>query len=425
LLKETAAEHGMSMKDLTVLSDQVDPFRLDTPANHRDGRWLADAAQTLGLLTGERKIHLRGLHYAISMAKTPFFKPDGARYVNDQENWLWLSETAAKAARWLGHIDFDRIFDKRNAAPIVRRFERTEPWPYLSVGVDVEIPDAADIEPAVNVLGFFGAQPYKIVMIGEKASLEEGLAPVAESVEADLYLPTGNISDTLVHQIAQIGAEDGRPMVVLYFSDCDPSGWNMPIEVGRKLQAFRANLFPELEFRCFRALLTPDQARTFGLPSSPLKPTEARAGKWRDAMGVEQTEVDALTTPEMLPTLRRLARAAVAPFYDRTLARRVSEARVEWVRQAQEVVDNSIDQEHLDRLRVDAEARLGELRSEIDAINDALRLDISDFDVLPVPDVPEPVLDGGQPLPLLDSAWSFADQCRRLKASKRYEDGAP
>jgi hypothetical protein len=27
-------------------------------------------------------------------------------------------------------------------------------------------------------------------------------------------------------------------MVVLYFSDCDPSGWNMAVEVGRKLQAF-------------------------------------------------------------------------------------------------------------------------------------------------------------------------------------------
>ena len=44
--------------------------------------------------------------------------------------------------------------------------------------------------------------------------------------------------------MAKIGADDGRPMVVLYFSDCDPAGWNMPIEVGRKLQAFKAAFTP-------------------------------------------------------------------------------------------------------------------------------------------------------------------------------------
>lgn len=31
---------GLSMKDLTVLSPQNDPFRVDTPAGHRDGEWL-------------------------------------------------------------------------------------------------------------------------------------------------------------------------------------------------------------------------------------------------------------------------------------------------------------------------------------------------------------------------------------------------
>ena len=38
----------LSMKDLTVLSPQIDPFRLDTPANHKIGKWLADTAANLG-----------------------------------------------------------------------------------------------------------------------------------------------------------------------------------------------------------------------------------------------------------------------------------------------------------------------------------------------------------------------------------------
>ena len=42
------------MKDLTVMSEQSDPFRLDTPANHKLGKWLADTAATLWVGRPER-----------------------------------------------------------------------------------------------------------------------------------------------------------------------------------------------------------------------------------------------------------------------------------------------------------------------------------------------------------------------------------
>ena len=38
---------GLSLDDLTVLSSGRDPFRLDTPANHRDAAWLAEAVTEL------------------------------------------------------------------------------------------------------------------------------------------------------------------------------------------------------------------------------------------------------------------------------------------------------------------------------------------------------------------------------------------
>jgi hypothetical protein len=45
-----AADDGIKLmlKDLTVLSELADPFRVDTPANHRIGKWLATTAQTQG-----------------------------------------------------------------------------------------------------------------------------------------------------------------------------------------------------------------------------------------------------------------------------------------------------------------------------------------------------------------------------------------
>jgi hypothetical protein len=41
LLEDTIEIHGGKLKDWTVLAEDNDPFRRDTPANHRDAKWLA------------------------------------------------------------------------------------------------------------------------------------------------------------------------------------------------------------------------------------------------------------------------------------------------------------------------------------------------------------------------------------------------
>ncbi len=428
VLDDAIAESGLPMKDLTVLSPQVDPFRLDTPTNHINGRWLADAVQAVGRGEPGTTIHLRGLHYAIAMAEIA--KPDGAVYRNNDEDWDWLQESVAKAARWLGYIPFDQIHDQRNSPPTRWTFTRPDPRRMLSVGLDIEVPDIEDINPTVKLEGFRGVQPWRIVMIGEKASLAEVLAPIAERRAADLYLPTGNISDTLVHMIARDAAEDGRPMVVLYFADCDPSGWNMPIEVGHKLRAFKASLYPGLEFRQYRTTLTPAQVREYGLPVTPLKRAkkdpskyaDKRAESWMAAMGVEQTEIDALATlrPDLLT---QIAEDAIAPFYDKGLAGRVATVRQGWVREAQAIVDATVDQDALERLRTDAAAQLAEMQDEIDRINEAAQVDADDFDLPAIPAIPRPEVNGDQPLALLDSEWSPARHFRSLIESKRYGNG--
>ena len=392
-LLETAAATGRGMKDLTVLADQNDPFRCDTAAGHRDGEWLAITARALGL--GGRRIHLRGLHY--SLIGQP--KPDSSPYTNTDKDWLWLSGTAGKCARCLGYVPFEQMVDQRNDAPEVRIFSR--PWPrsYITVGLDVTIPDADELVPEVFVRDFAGAQPYKVVFFGEKSSLADVLALLAQRFGADLYLPTGEISDTLMYQMARVGAEDGRPMVVLCFSDCDPAGWQMPISIGRKLQAFKAFGavkvpaqdaygsrtsrtvgFGDLEFEVHRVALTPDQVRQYGLPSTPLKPTELRGNNWGRQMRVDQTEVDALSAlhPALL---REIAEAAMQAFYDASLDHRVDLARREWVQAARAVVEQAMDPERLDRLRAEASEKLAAMRAEIDAINDAVRVDTDDVEL--------------------------------------------
>jgi hypothetical protein len=261
---------GVPMQDVTVLSPQVDPFRLDNPANHRDGQWVKDTMAALGIIT----THNRGLHYAALTLP----KPDGEPY--GTADWPWLLG-AIKAARWLGYIPFDAIDDHKNDEPVLRIRPAPQPLGYVSTDFGVEIP--TDLEPDIGIDGFIGVQPYRIALIGEKSSLEPILGPISERYSTDLLLFGGTSSDTRIYQLAEAAAEDGRELITLYFSDCDPGGWNMPIEVAHKLRAFKTQLFPNLEFRCYRAGLTPDQVKRHNrdnpgdiLPESPVKETEKR-----------------------------------------------------------------------------------------------------------------------------------------------------
>ena len=159
------------------------------------------------------------------------------------------------------------------------------------------------------------------------------------------------------------------------------------------------------------------------MPSTPLKESERRADSWKAAMGVEQTEIDALATlnPDLL---RQIVLKATRPFYDPGLDDRVREARREWEQRAGQVLEREIGQEQLERLRLDAEAKLDDLTAEIEALNDALRVDeIEGIDLPDIPDIPAAKVDGsdGKPSPLIDSGWSFAEQSRRLKAYRAYE----
>jgi hypothetical protein len=429
-----------SLKSLIVLAPQNDPFRVDTDAGHRDGAWLASALDRLSI-TGHR--HLRGLHYILIGQP----KPNGQPYTNTDKDWTWLAENAAKAARWLGYIPFNRIVDQRNDEPEIREWRASPAAPdsYVSVNFDVRldvsfdgvtVPDADDLTPYAGIWGFTAEQPYHLVLVGEKSSLRPVLSDVADRYSADLYLPTGEISDTQAHHMAHSAALDARPLKIFYFSDADPAGWQMPISLARKLQGLKAIEFDELDFQIYRVALTPDQVREYDLPSTPLRDTERRADKWMASHGIAQTEIDALAgrRPDLL---RQIANDFISKFYDDTLNRRVRLARDEWRRHAQQSVDEQ-SAEHRERISNDVAPLLDEKRAEIDqvlnevrealdekeeqirAVLDAVHLDPGMFELPPVPPVPAPMF-GDQPEPLCDSVWDFTEQCQRLIASKNYD----
>ena len=424
------------MADLTVLTEN-DPYRIDTPDGHRIGAWFADQ---LRARRGDRLTHLRGFHYAL-VAAGDVRKPDsgwrdpktgapskrganGAVYANTEEDWTWLQSEAAKAARWLGYVDFEQIIDNRNDPPFILRAEDCEPETTLDHGLRFALPRNG-LAPQPVLSGFVGRQQFALVFHGEKSSLKTAMLPLAERFGADLYLPNGEISDTLLFQMASDAVEDGRTLVVFTVTDCDPSGRQMPISIGRKLQALRDLRFAELEFVVVPVALTPEQVKELGLPSTPLKEGEKRADRWVAAFGVEQTEIDAMfSTDERVETLTGWIEEAVAPYFDASLAERVETAKTKWLADAKAQVAARIDAKALTSI----ENMAGRLGKIADALDERLEKMADTVGELPEAKVPEPDLTFAQFMAqgegaIADTEWDWTCVTLALKAHKSYGNG--
>jgi hypothetical protein len=407
---------GLNLADLTVLTD--DPYRLDTPTHHRRGQWFANnVARFVSIGT----IHLRGLHYRISSAGD-IARPDGGLYLNIHEHWALLAKYAAKSGRWLGYVPFDRVRDERNNPPDDYAADYTKSVVIRGgayVGQVVEEPPNLEL-PYVICQRIDPRPAYRIILIGEKSSLRAELEDVALFVQGELILPTGDPSDTLIYHLARRIEADGRPAVILYFSDFDPSGYQMPVVVARKLQALNTLFGGTLTVEVHIAALTREQAEQYNLPSTPLKPTELRRDAWRQKFGREQTELDALIA--LHPgALRQIARDAVAPFFDDTLLGRSIDAQTEWQNLAREELEQTKGYQaasviiraawnRVSKALDDYHSQLGKAQQLLPTITTEV-------------DLPEAEIDyANQPEPLFTTDDDWVEATESLIAHKRYAD---
>jgi hypothetical protein len=295
--------------------------------------------------------------------------------------------------------------------------------------------DALGVFP--TLANFNEKQPYRLVMYGEKTSLNVICDPIAEEFQADLYLETGQISDRHLYEIARDAWVDGRKLVVVTVTDFDPAGrWDMPIAVARKLMAHRDREFDSLEFVVIPAALTEEQVRADPpLPSTMLKrvgepgrermlPGSDRVEEWLRAHGgLEQTEVDAAIALKP-DDLTRWIREALEPWFDRDLAARVETAKAEWLERAAAALERHIDHAKVEKLKVRARRAEAELMWVNDRL-ETLRAAAAAAAQLPVPEVPGPdlaALEAAQAeqkarsAVLIDSDMGFSEATRRLRA---------
>ena len=424
IIEQARMEHGISMTELTVLAIQNDPYRQDTPAGHEVARWFAEQIQRFVQFGS---VHLRGLHYLIS-SSDDVLKVNGKPYENNDLDWTWLQEHASKAARWLGYVAWDRIIDQRNERPkiYVPDNETRTGWK-AGEGAFIQMPVSAEAALPRPWASFEARQAYRIILFGEKTSLDSILLPVAQQVGGELLLPTGESSETMVAEMASRIAADGRPAVILYFSDFDPAGRQMAVSVARKVQAHRDLSYPELTIELHPVAMTLEQVKRYGLPSTPLKETERRADRWREVMGHEQTEIDAMIA--LHPNeLRRIAQDAVRPFFDRTLKGRALEAQQEWEQEAnarmrahpryREALSRLSDA--IDTLREAPADTLHEASERFEALQQELGDQLAAGIDLPEIVLPEPEIDTSTvPRPLFTTDDDYVTATRRLIDHKK------
>lgn len=407
------------MPDLTVLSRGNDPYLL---SDGRAGQWFADQVERFIGPIGT--VHLRGLFY-LCVAAGDVRRPNGKNggdilFVNNEAEWVWFTKVAAKNARWLGYVEFERIVDERNAPPelFIPEREITE-WNIL-IGNRMKVPSLDALLPEFGAT-VAAVQPYRIVFIGEKVSLKPFLLPSAQRVGGELLLPSGEISDTQIAGLAARCGADDRPAVVLYLSDFDPSGRQMPVSVARKLQALRDLRHPDLCIELHHVGLTLEQAVTLDLPSTPLKEAELRKERWQERFGREQTEIDSLIA--LHPNeLRRIVEEAVRPFFDPSLARRAAEVReaweeevAEWLEGWEEFQQAKAEIEGARNFALHAVQKMEKAQGKAEAV-------LATMQDPPELIAPEPELPGTTPYPLFSTGFDDFGAAQRLKAYRAYED---
>jgi hypothetical protein len=375
---------GRAVADYLALSRENDPFYIGTPADWIEARWVAEVYPQLGYT---RPAHIRAVHYAIRIRGT-FTLPNGTPCDHEHQDVCWpFIQSAVGKARYLGLLPWDRILDNRNPPPrtearVARpRANASVDAPYLTPPILLDAPAPPDLPdvptlpwlPPIDtlpVLGdegdddsdlpdmpegnelpsyrldeYDGAQRYRLVVVCEKSTMNDLLEPWCVRHQAELVTGEGELTITAVWRATQRIIEQGAPTAILYVSDFDFKGRQMPVSFARKVQRFlrdtRAEGRDVPEVVLLPAVLTIEQVRRFALPDETIADSlkvfskgkrkgqdRAQWRKWQALYGPDQgfVELDAVEGSRE-GRLGRLLDEAAAAFYDRQLSSAVFTAQ--------------------------------------------------------------------------------------------------
>lgn len=137
----------------------------------------------------------------------------------------------------------------------------------------------------------------------ESDSLAGVLHPVTHTLDVPLMAARGFASESFLWQAAEEYRADGRPVVVYYFGDWDPSG----VVIGTKVESKLRDFAPEIDFTFTRIAVTPDQIEEWDLPTGEPKRSDSRSrtfvGPTCEAEAIRPTDLRNLCTDAVVDHL--------------------------------------------------------------------------------------------------------------------------
>lgn len=213
---------------------------------------------------------------------------------NIEREYKRLSNVLTKARR-AGLVDDTRIVDR------MRQTHRLPCW--------ADVPEFLRAVRRSYRREKWAGQPCYLEVWCEKDAVAGVLQPVTDDHEVTLYPCRGYNSYSALREAADRFAASGKPNLILYLGDFDPSGQDMPRDVRARLGTdFGVSVDLQL------LALTAAQVDAYQLPPAPAKRQDARAAAFIARHGDRAVELDALP-PD---TLQALVRSGIEQHWDKS-----------------------------------------------------------------------------------------------------------
>jgi hypothetical protein len=323
-IRRLAKERGCPVTDLLVLAAKNDPFYCHLPRRLTAVRWFARLWGKLDLGAGPQ-VHVRRLHYRLVSQDPRVRNAYTTVYLNTDKQWHDLVE-AVRDARFLDLVPQNRFVDRRNDEPLIRLPQYTNSGAILTTSGGSYALEALSGDlpalPSLLLLKPDAAQRYHLEIWCEKTTVNDILEPLANFYGLNVVTGSGDLSATACVNVVERAIISGLPVRILYLSDFDPAGQNMPVSVARKIEFELRKRNLALDIQLIPIALTHDQTVELRLPRIPIKESDMRGARFEERFGEGATELDALEA--LHPgRLENMLVAAIERFYDKRLQRRI------------------------------------------------------------------------------------------------------
>jgi hypothetical protein len=233
-LKALAARLGRPVASLLALAPQNDPFYADMPSRKRDAERLADLWNRFRF----HNAHIRRIHYTFVSQDPKIVTPRGSVYENTDDCWKYLV-SASGSARHLRFVPPAAFVDNMTEAPMDAIVPSESPAAVsvseASTLYDLDVDDLSNLPRQVLIPPVI-RQRYRVEIWVEKSTISDILKPLHDEYRVTAMTGVGEISTTRCQEFVDRVARDGRPCRILYVSDFDPKGRQMPVSVARKIE---------------------------------------------------------------------------------------------------------------------------------------------------------------------------------------------